>query len=103
MYSIFKWLERNHVDSILEVTVVDNAEPYHSDEVIEACLYRFDVRVWNWYKVDLCCQVILNAARNVTDVTLYSSGNNAVLTGWSSSSGLAMLPKVRALVVYMVT
>ncbi|KAF2275928.1 uncharacterized protein EI97DRAFT_458926 [Westerdykella ornata] len=95
MYSIFKWLRENHVGSILKVTVVDDLEPCHSDQAIEACMAGFDVRVWNWYKVDLSCQVILNSARNVTNVTLYSSGNNAVLMGWSSSSGLAMLPKLK--------
>ncbi|RYP40703.1 hypothetical protein DL768_010602 [Monosporascus sp. mg162] len=107
MNSIFRWLKANHVGSILKVTVIDDLEPSHSDEAIETCIDDLNVRVWNWYKVDLSCQVILNSARNVRDVTLYSSGNNAVLMGWSSSSGLALLPegleKPKRLEAYMDT
>lgn len=95
MYPIFKWLARQHVKTVLKVAVIDDAYPSHSDKAIERCLSRFDIRVWNWYKVDLSCSVILKAAKHVRDVTLYSSGNNAVLMGWSSPEGLLKLQDVR--------
>lgn len=94
MCSIFHWLKSRKVKSVMSVTVVDDVEPSHSDEAIEACVNTLDVRTWNWYKVDLCCSVLINSAPHVRDVTLYSSGNNAVLMGWSSRDGLAMLEQV---------
>ena len=94
MCPIFAWLEQQRVKSVLKVAVIDDAYPSHSDRAIEKCLNRFDIRVWNWYKVDLCCSVILKAAKRARDVTLYSSGNNAVLMGWSSPEGLPKLGEV---------
>ncbi|KAK4222100.1 hypothetical protein QBC38DRAFT_504306, partial [Podospora fimiseda] len=91
MYPIFRWLKDQGVKSVLKVTVIDDVEPSHSDQVIEECLNELNVRTWNWYKVDLCCDVILKSASNARDVTLYSSGNNAVLKGWSSPEGLPKL------------
>ncbi|KLU81870.1 hypothetical protein MAPG_00951 [Magnaporthiopsis poae ATCC 64411] len=61
------------------------------DQVIEECLNGLNVRIWNWFKADLCSDVILKSAKNARDLTLYSPGNNAVLKGWSSPEGLAKL------------
>ncbi|KAJ4385943.1 hypothetical protein N0V85_007957 [Neurospora sp. IMI 360204] len=91
MCTIFDWLKSLHVKFVLKVTVMDDAELSHSDEAIETCMKGLDVRVWNWRRVDLCIDVISSSAPNVTDVTLYSSGNNAVLVGWSSKGGLPKL------------
>ncbi|KFA70874.1 hypothetical protein S40288_09923 [Stachybotrys chartarum IBT 40288] len=93
MCRMFKWLKKRGVTSIVKVTVIDDVEPSHSDEAIEQCLGKLDVRVWDWFKFDLCSDVIVSSANNVSQVTLYSSGNNAVLNGWSSPRGLASLPK----------
>jgi hypothetical protein len=94
MCAIFKWLKRRHVKGVLEVTVVDHGEASHSDEAIEDCVDLLDIRIWNWYKVDLSCDVIIKKAPRVRKVNLYSSGNNAVLMGWSSPEGLAQLKEV---------
>lgn len=94
MCTIFKWLRTCHVTKVLKVTVVDNQEPSHSDEAIETCVRGLDIRSWKWYKFDLCSDVLESAAPNLQDATLYSSGNNAVLLGWSSSAGLAKLQMV---------
>ncbi|KAK1252160.1 hypothetical protein MKX08_003347 [Trichoderma sp. CBMAI-0020] len=101
MNSIFHWLKRRHVKSVLKVTVIDNVEPSHSDETIEECLKGLDVRIWNWYKMDLCCDVIFQSAPEVKDVTLYSSGNNATLMGWSSPEGIPKLKTLDRLQVYV--
>jgi hypothetical protein len=80
----------------VEITVIDDMEPSHSDAAIEACLKGFKIESWNWKKFDICSDVIFNAAPDVKHVILYSSGNNAVLLGWSSSAGLCRLKKVCA-------
>ncbi|CAI7570067.1 unnamed protein product [Penicillium glandicola] len=92
---VFKWLRERGVESISRINVIDNKEPSHSDGAIEDCVRGFDVREWNWYKVDLCCDVIINTSPKVREVILYSSGRNAVLVGWSSQDGLPKLKKGR--------
>ena len=95
MHLVFQWLKRQNVKSVLKLTVIDNAEPSHSDESIEACVDGLDIRIWNWYKIDLCCSVVSKSAPRVNNLALHSSGNNAVLVGWSSRVGLATLKEVR--------
>lgn len=94
MITIFNWLSDQGVKFVREVIVSDEGEPPHSDEAIEICLKDLDVKIWNWQKVDVCSEVILEAAPNVEDVTLCASGNNAVLVGWSGPSGLPKLQNV---------
>ncbi|KAK4225133.1 hypothetical protein QBC38DRAFT_457589 [Podospora fimiseda] len=91
METVFQWMRDSKVQSILKVAVVDDVEPSHSEESIENCVENFDVRIWNWYKLDLCCSVITRKAPRARDVTLYWSGNNAVLMGWGSPAGLPSL------------
>ncbi|KAI1110437.1 hypothetical protein F5Y14DRAFT_363061 [Nemania sp. NC0429] len=101
MCPIFKWLKACNVEGILEVTVVDHGDVSHSDEAIEICVDQLDVRVWNWYKVDLSCDVIIKKAPRAREVNLYSSGNNAVLMGWSSEDGLARLTELHRVRVFV--
>lgn len=95
MCDVFQWLRDCGVSSIMTVRVIDYGDVGHSDEAIEKCMKGFGVRSWNWYRLDLPCDVILTSAKEVKDVALCSSGNNAVLAGWASPSGLVKLAKVR--------
>lgn len=88
-------LHRKGVRRILKLTVRDNLDDPCSDEVIERCLKRFDVRYLDWQKYDLCAEVILSAAPNVVKLTLHSSGSHAVLRSWASEMTLCELNKVR--------
>ncbi|KAK3490308.1 peptidase S8/S53 domain-containing protein [Neurospora hispaniola] len=101
MCTIFRWLKELHVKSVMKVTVMDEGKLSHSDEAIERCMGGLDVKIWNWRRVDLCIDVIANSAPNVTDVTLYSSGNNAVFVGWSSIGGLPKLKKLRKVRIFV--
>jgi hypothetical protein len=96
---IFDWLWEKGVTKIIKVIAEDNVDDdssiAHSDEVIEEALRRFDVEVWDWRKMDISIDTIATAAKNVRVVHLYSSGNKAILRGWSDSDGLAVLEKVR--------
>ena len=88
---IFDALSQKNVEKILKVTVEDSTVCPCTDEVIEECLQKFDVRYLDWRKPDLCSDVLVRAAPNIVELTLYSSGNNAVLRGWASAGGLCSL------------
>jgi hypothetical protein len=93
MKIIFKWLRENGVQMIVKVMVIDDGVPSHSDSAIEEALGGFDVQVWDWKKVDICSEVICNSTKVVKEISLYSSGNNAVLMGWASPEGFINLEK----------
>lgn len=92
---IFQWLEVNGVRRIEKVIVEDDPYTPLRDEDIEESLRKFDVRVWDWKKSDICIHTIYRAAPNVREVWLYTSGSNTVLRGWSDVGGLDILSQVR--------
>jgi len=91
---VFSWLRRMGVRRILRVTVDDDQDPPHSDTIIEDALKSFDIEIWDWKRFDLCIDTILNASPGVREVSLYSTGNLAVLRDWSSEDGLGKLRDV---------
>jgi hypothetical protein len=91
---IFDWLRKIGVQEIFRIIVEDDVDNPHSDEVIENTIKGFGVEVWDWKKYDICSETILTAAPGVKEVYLYSTGNNAVLRGWSDQGGLRRLTKV---------
>jgi hypothetical protein len=91
---IFKELQGKGVKKILKVIVEDDKGNPHSDDIIEKALSPFDIEEWDWKKFDLCSDTIYNAAPNLREVSLYSSGNNAVLRSWSAPDGLAKFTDV---------
>lgn len=98
LVAVFDWLELNGVKKIVKVIVLDDRDPCHADSSIEEALKGFDVEIWDWKRVDLSTEVIRNSTKVVKEVSLYSSGNNAVLMGWSSPRGLPneeYFPQVR--------
>lgn len=92
---VFDMLRDKDVKRILKLTVEDNNDAPCSDEVIEHCIAPFDVRYLDWQKPDMCAEVILSAAPNVVELTLHSTGSNAVLCSWASKGALCELNKVR--------
>jgi hypothetical protein len=96
--AIFSWLRRNHVKKIIKVTVIDYGDRSHTDAAIETGLKDFEVELWDWKKVDLCSEVIYNSTKVVREISLYSSGNYAVMMGWASAEGFGnrkKFPEVR--------
>ncbi|KAJ6259971.1 Lipase [Drechslerella dactyloides] len=102
--NVFDWLYLNNVRRILRVIVVDNGENSHTDEVIINSLQRFKIETWDWRRMDLSADVIHQAAgSSVKRISLYFSGNLAVLNGWASADGFAnkdRFPRLEALKVY---
>lgn len=85
--TVFDWLWSKGVREIVKVRVVDGDLP-HADASIVKALYGFNVKVWDWKRVDLCSDVIYESSKFLKEVSIYSSGNNAVLMGWASEDGL---------------
>jgi hypothetical protein len=86
---LFDWLQRNKVQTIIEVTVIDDVESPHKDSSIEDALRGFNVEVWDWKKPDQDPNVISTSSSVVREISLYWTGNNVVLMGWASSQGFA--------------
>lgn len=84
---IFKWLKDNGVKKVVRVSVLDYGDYPHSDSAIEEALGSLEVEIWDWKKVDICSDVISNSSKAVREISLYSSGNTAVLMGWGSPQG----------------
>lgn len=93
---VFKWLRgKKGVTKILKVVVKDNPHRYCREETIETCLECLDeIRFLDWDRPDLSAPT-LSKAKGLMEVSLYSSGTNAVLYHWSDQNGLITLPKVR--------
>ncbi len=102
LYMVFKWLKDDvKVKKILEVVVEDFADGEskpHSDKAIVECLKDLQVETWDWRRMDIPSQVIVEAAgEHVKTLYLYCSGLRAVLQSWSDRGGLANLKKVNYL------
>jgi hypothetical protein len=85
---VFDWLRRNGVQKIIKIMVIDDGNVSHSDAKIEEALSGFEVEIWDWKKLDINPDVICNSTSEVEEISLYSTGNNAVLMGWASPQGL---------------
>ena len=94
---IFDRLRDQQVRRILKVTVYNDESPCHTDAAIVKCLEGFGVEIWNWIRIDLPSDVISRASKELHHISLYCSGNHAVLRGWSAKGGFgdpAKFPKV---------
>ncbi|PYI14016.1 subtilisin-like protein, partial [Aspergillus violaceofuscus CBS 115571] len=101
MIFIFDFLRKKGVSRILRVIVDDILYPAHSDEAIEQAIGGFGVEVWDWRKFDISMDTIMDVASDVRELHLYSSGNNAVLRGWSDHGGLAQLKNLQTVYLHM--
>ncbi|RAK81430.1 S8 family peptidase [Aspergillus fijiensis CBS 313.89] len=100
MVFIFDFLRKKRVSRILRVIVDDLLCPAHSDEAIEQAIRGFGVEVWDWRKIDISIDTIMDVASDVRELHLYSSGNNMVLRGWSDHGGLAQLKNLHTVYLH---
>ena len=93
--TLFKWLTGTKgVKRIVMLVVEDNDSFPCSEATIRDCLEMLDeVRYLNWRRPDISVQT-LREAKNVIELWLYSTGLNAVLSGWADKGGLQTLDKV---------
>jgi hypothetical protein len=91
---ILEWLKLRRVRRILTLNVVDSFHAPHTEETIELAVKPFNVDILDWRRMDLSIDCLQEAAANVRTLSLYSSGNWAVLSHWSSSDGVGNLKKV---------
>ncbi|KAK4151929.1 hypothetical protein C8A00DRAFT_44937 [Chaetomidium leptoderma] len=124
MQYFFDWLYKKGVRHIIRVSVEDSGdsgETVHSDQAIQESLERFIVEHLDWKKTDLDPETILRVSskvnreaptpenpmkteivsdRQLKQLYLRWSGNNAVLRGWSEPEGLAMLPYLQSILLF---
>jgi hypothetical protein len=95
LMNFFKQLkERHKLEGIMHLQVDESIDHPCPDEVIESALNGINIHMLDWRKTDMSSMVVINAAPNVRSLHLYSSGNHAVLMGWSAPEGLPSLPHV---------
>ncbi|KAI1123277.1 hypothetical protein F5Y10DRAFT_252199 [Nemania abortiva] len=94
---VFDWLKKKKVVKIFEVTVDDLDSPGHGDREIISMLKGWHVKLWNWRRFDISSRTILQAAPDVEEVYLYSSGRKAVLDSWACEGGLVALQSLKRL------
>jgi hypothetical protein len=91
---IFNHLRKMNVERVFEVNVPDCLIHPHTNEAIINCLRGLHVKHLTWRKMDLSVATIMEAAPEVEELYLYSSGNMDVLSHWASYEGLYHLLKV---------
>ncbi|OJJ79396.1 uncharacterized protein ASPGLDRAFT_85848 [Aspergillus glaucus CBS 516.65] len=99
--AVLKWLkDTKGVKQIIKLVVRDDKDGPCSDEVIERCLKIYDIRYLDWQKEDICVQTLLEGqAKNLVEVSLYSSGKDSTLWSWSSNDGLHRLEKLKKVIL----
>jgi len=99
MIAVFNLLRKKRVRKIIEVDFADNEYLPHTDEAIENALKGFEVEKLNWEKPDISSEVVYNSTSALTEVSLYWSGDEAVVKEWCSPEGFGnarKFPKVEA-------
>ncbi|KAF2966988.1 hypothetical protein GQX73_g6566 [Xylaria multiplex] len=96
---VFECLYQSGVTRIRRLVVDEDITYPHNDDDIVKEIKRFQVEELDWRKTDMCSTVLQRAAPNLRAVHLYSSGNNAVLRGWSAEDGLIALEKLEKISV----
>lgn len=99
LFMVFHWLKDIVGVKKVFVVVVDDLprleSAAHSDMAIVECLKGLDVETWNWRRMDIPANVIIDAAGDhVKSLYLYCSGLRAVLQSWSDTKGLVNLKRV---------
>lgn len=102
MARFFSWLWDNRVKNIIRGSVEDRCNVPHSDQSIEKALYRLNVEILDWRKVDMDPQAIREASinSNLRELHLWWSGNNAILRSWSEPDGLVIIPSLTKLYIH---
>ncbi|QPC65808.1 hypothetical protein HYE67_008039 [Fusarium culmorum] len=112
-----EWLKRKGVERILNLQVQEDSQDPHSDESIQIVLRHFTIEHLDWEKPDLDPLIICERAdisnidqdtwkldtantlikprKDLRQLTLKWSGNNAALRAWSEPAGLPQLLELR--------
>jgi hypothetical protein len=101
--AVFDWLRDQRVRRIIKVDIDDDTEPCCTNDAVEASLKGFEVQRLYWKRTDIPCDVFYNSSSALTDLSLYWSGDKAVLGGWSGPDGFSdarKFPEVRGCLCY---
>lgn len=101
LVEFFRWLSKDKgVTSILRLTVRDNPDHYCSDHTIKKCLEYFEIRYLNWVRPNLWASSHALPS-SLIDLSLYWSGLNSVLWGWSAAEGLQTLEELKVIRLFV--
>jgi hypothetical protein len=87
--AVFDWLRDQQVRRIIEVNIDDDTEPSSTNAAIEASLKGFEIQRLQWKRTDIPCDVFCNSTSALRYISLYWSGDKAVLDGWSGPDGFS--------------
>lgn len=94
VHLVLKWLQESKgVKKLIKLTVSDSKINPHPEEAMEAAIKHLDVEHLDWRRLDLSIDTILEAAENVRELHLYSSGSRAVIGHWLGEDGVRRLSK----------
>ncbi|KAI5849002.1 hypothetical protein BZA05DRAFT_80380 [Tricharina praecox] len=97
--AVFNWLRKRKVKKIIKLTVEDKERLPHSDRTIEEALKDIEVEILDWQQEDLCSDKIALAAKNVVEISLYTSGKRAILQNWCGKNGLEQLKQLKKVTI----
>lgn len=116
MKYFFQWLHKKGVRHIIKVSVEDSGDKVHCDRAIQESLEPFVIDRLDWQKTDLDPETILHASskalvnaddpndvekmlpdRQLKELWLRWSGNNAILRAWSEPEGLPRLAQLQTI------
>lgn len=116
MKYFFQWLHKKGVRHIIKVSVQDSGDKVHCDQAIQESLEPFVIDRLDWQKTDLNPETILHASskalvnaddpnnvekmlpdRQLKELWLRWSGNNAILRAWSEPEGLPRLAQLQTI------
>ncbi|KAH8129523.1 subtilisin-like protein [Trichoderma asperelloides] len=116
MKYFFQWLHKKGVRHIIKVSVQDSGDKVHCDQAIQESLEPFVIDRLDWQKTDLDPETILHASskalvnaddpnnvekmlpdRQLKELWLRWSGNNAILRAWSEPEGRPRLAQLQTI------
>ena len=75
------------VRGIYELRIRDSLYIPHCEEMIAACLQRFDIEVLDWMRADMSLRPVMETCPNLKEITLYAS-TWASAQAWTSKEGM---------------
>lgn len=91
---VMTWLRRRRVKTVMKMIVPDSMINPHDEHTIMTSIAGLGIEELDWRRLDLGVEPIKDLASTLVSLHLYSSGNWAVISHWTSECGLKVFRKV---------